>query len=729
MNIMNLSNMKLAKRLTIGFGSLTLLAVGIAGVAWWGVATVNRAMTVALEKSAQSATTQEIDAALDNISLHMWNISMQKEMARKQEHKAELLKLREAYKANLEHLKATATTETEKQLLEKISATVVPWREHNNRAMDLAFNGKEAEAVALCGGETLDLAEKLNKCVADLIAFRAKQQSEATASAEAMISKVHGIVLASGIGTIALALIFGVLITRSITQPIGVGVRLLDHISQGDLTQELPADLLARKDEVGLLVGALARLSSSLRRSFQEVSNSTGTLAVMSDGLLATSQRLNTGAKATSDKAQAVATAAEEASTNTASVAASMEQASTNLASVASATEEMSATVGDIASNSAKARAVSEQAGAQAQSVATLVNQLGQAAVEIGKVTETITNISAQTNLLALNATIEAARAGAAGKGFAVVANEIKELARQTAAATEDIKSKIGGVQSSTTNAIGDIEKITGVIKEVSALVASIAAAIEEQATVTKDVAGNISQASTGVRDANENIAQTATVSKSIAQDVSAISVQGQATQNDSTQVQEDGDMLRSLTEQLKQLVSQFQIGNQTDFTAIKKGHLQWRNRLVDMFEGRKDLTSADVMDHHQCALGKWYEGEGMRLKHLRSFARLGERHQVFHSLVADVVQLWHGGQRPQASERFLKVLPLTHELFGILDDLSLEAVSTANTGNGTSGPDSTPAGGRGVEHRHDLGMIAGNRMRGRSNGNGQVHRQPELVA
>ena len=89
------------------------------------------------------------------------------------------------------------------------------------------------------------------------------------------------------------------------------------------------------------------------------------------------------------------------------------------------------------------------------------MNQLGAAAQEIGKVTETITEISSQTNLLALNATIEAARAGSAGKGFAVVANEIKELAQQTAAATEDIKGRIAGVQSSTAGGIAEIDKVS----------------------------------------------------------------------------------------------------------------------------------------------------------------------------------------------------------------------------------------------------------------------------
>jgi len=104
-----------------------------------------------------------------------------------------------------------------------------------------------------------------------------------------------------------------------------------------------------------------------------------------------------------------------------------------------------------------------------------------------------------------------------------VVANEIKELAKQTAAATEDIKSKIGGVQSSAASAIADAEKITGVIGEVGHLVANIATAIEEQAAVTRDVAGNIAQASAGVRDANERMAQTASVSRSMAQDIAGV--------------------------------------------------------------------------------------------------------------------------------------------------------------------------------------------------------------
>ena len=377
---------------------------------------------------------------------------------------------------------------------------------------------------------------------------------------------------AYGIGLTAAALLFAlvlvVIISRSVTRPLddllgflkaSIGGAGLEN-RQWDLTRDVPPELCTRKDELGDLSRAMQTMVGSLRGLVSDFSRGVRTIADSSTGLMTVAYETGVGVKNVSDKSVTVAAAAEESSANTVSVAASMEQASTNLASVATATEEMSATVAEIASNSEKARAIGDQAMRQAQTITTLMHELEQSAQEIGKVTETITDISSQTNLLALNATIEAARAGAAGKGFAVVANEIKELARQTAAATEDIKTKIAGVQSSTGSAMSDIEKITTVIKEVGQIVASIAAAIEEQATVTKDVAANIAQASAGVQDANQRVSQTASVSKSIAQDVTSVSSSVADLQQGGEQVQTSAAELSQLAEQLTKLVAHFKL-------------------------------------------------------------------------------------------------------------------------------------------------------------------------
>jgi methyl-accepting chemotaxis protein len=268
---------------------------------------------------------------------------------------------------------------------------------------------------------------------------------------------------------------------------------------------------------------AMRDMSGALRKMVREIADSVGVLLSTSTGLAADSNNVSTGSSSVSEKAHSLSGSAAQVTVNIQSVAAAMEQAATNLTNVSTNAEDMTATIGEIAGNSEKARAITGAATLQAKQITEQMNLLGQAAQEIGKVTETISEISAQTNLLALNATIEAARAGAAGKGFAVVANEIKALAQQTAAATEDIKQRINGVQSSATNGIGSIEKISTVIREVADIVTCIAAAIEEQSTVTKDISRNIAEASSGVQDASRQVAESSMVTRAIATEIADV--------------------------------------------------------------------------------------------------------------------------------------------------------------------------------------------------------------
>jgi iron only hydrogenase large subunit-like protein len=190
-------------------------------------------------------------------------------------------------------------------------------------------------------------------------------------------------------------------------------------------------------------------------------------------------------------------------------VAEKMNQPMTNLNDISRATQEMSAAIDEIATNSEKARSTSEGATRQAEAICDVIHKLSDATAAIGTITQTINDVSEQTKLLALNATIEAARAGESGKGFAVVASEVKELAKQTETATNEIRSRIEAIQNTTTAAAGDINAISGVIREVGQLVAMNAAAIEEQSVATRQIASSISRSLTSMRDVNELMAQT----------------------------------------------------------------------------------------------------------------------------------------------------------------------------------------------------------------------------
>jgi len=560
---MGLNNIKTGARLTLGFGLMVALLIALAATALLQISTVNKNMDSALQEAAKMTSIQEVRIAIDNVYFNMWGLVAAFEPSEKQADFSKIKMAREEYRKLMEELKTAAKTEQGKILLASLEETLSSSQQVNDRIITLAMNaqGQSLEALKLfeTDGEPYN-QEKIVPAIQAIIDWRKARITDADIAAETSSSSARWI-LAVGMGiALALAVFFGIVITRSIVVALKDCVAFTGLLSQGEFSRDVPPVFRKRGDEMGDLARAFQIMVDSIRALLKNINNGVQTVASSATELSAISIQSGQSVRTMSGKTGTVAAAAEESAANTGSVAAAMEQASVNLSSVASATEQMSATIGEIASNSEKARLISNDAGTQAASVSALMKQLGQAAVDIGKVTETITGISSQTNLLALNATIEAARAGAAGKGFAVVANEIKELAKQTAAATEDIKTKISGIQTSTGSAIVDIEKITAVINEVGHIVSGIATAIEEQSAVTRDVAGNVAQASAGVREANERVAQTAAVSKSMASDIAGVDAAAGEIRSGGEQIDASAAELSKLAEQLKHLVGQFKI-------------------------------------------------------------------------------------------------------------------------------------------------------------------------
>jgi methyl-accepting chemotaxis protein len=266
------------------------------------------------------------------------------------------------------------------------------------------------------------------------------------------------------------------------------------------------------KDENGKTIGAIEyvlditqeikskqreqELMDAIQKTLQEVDKNTEILSSSSEELTSVANQMQSNSKLTSEQASGVASGAE--------------QVSSNVANVATSSEELSASVKEISRNAQNAAQVGHQAVQVAQQANQTVSTLGKSSDEIGKVIKSITSIAQKTNLLALNAAIEAARAGEAGKGFAVVANEVKELARQTAAATEDISQKIEAIQTDTKGAVDAIEKIREIIHQINDNQNTIASAVEEQTATVNEVARNANEAAKGSTDIARNISKVA---------------------------------------------------------------------------------------------------------------------------------------------------------------------------------------------------------------------------
>jgi len=663
-----LANIKMGKKLALAFGGGVLQLALLAGLALWSIGAVNSATEKAQKESSKMNLAMQVDSNLLEISLRMIGLPASKQPAVDTER---ALAVGKEYAEALAYLKANAVTEEGKRQLTSIEAAVVPWQELNNRIMGAAQAHKRIDAAKVTE-ESLAHCLAVKAALAEFVAHRQKRLEETGRERQAVASRMSLLMIALGVACLLIAGVGGTLIASSITRPLTAAIAHLDRVAGGDLSRDMPGEHLERGDEIGLLSRAVQTMSANLREVFQHITGGINVVSSSSAELSANSGQMSDGSREASEKAHSVAAAAEQVTANVVSVAAGMEQTTTNLTTVATATEQMTATIGEIAKNSEKARSITEEATRQAARINEQMNHLGQAAREIGKVTETITEISSQTNLLALNATIEAARAGSAGKGFAVVANEIKTLAQQTAAATEDIKARISGVQSSTAGGISEIEKVSQVIHEVSDIVSSIAAAIEEQATVTQDIARNIGQASIGVRDANLRVSESSQANQDIAREIVGVDHAARRVAEGSEHVRTSAGELSRVAERLQTAVGRFQLsavnpGSPRSVSAdgsfrvnpevLQKAvvaHSAWKARLRNAIaSGKLDIPVATIKVDNQCQFGKWLYGTELSAheKQTEQYRTVKELHAQFHEAASKVAQFATTGQK-QAAEQ-----------------------------------------------------------------------------
>jgi len=347
------------------------------------------------------------------------------------------------------------------------------------------------------------------------------------------------------------------LVSVFVIKPLNQVILGLKDIAQGDgdLTKQL---VINSQDELGELANWFNTFLGNMQHIIADISSNSHTVDTSSGKLLEIATTLAASAEESSNRARTVAAASEEMGANMNAIAQTMETTMQNTSMVAAAAEEMTSTINEIAKNSEDARSISAKAVAQAATASKKMTDLGVAAQSIGAVTETINDISEQTNLLALNATIEAARAGEAGKGFAVVANEIKDLARQTAAATADIKKKITGVQGTTKETAAEIGSISAIINDINDIIASIATAIEEQSAATSEIARNVNESSQGIEQVNQNIAEGVGVIGEINRDISSVNTSSDEISNGSQNVATNAEELKAMAARLNDIVGKF---------------------------------------------------------------------------------------------------------------------------------------------------------------------------
>lgn len=270
-----------------------------------------------------------------------------------------------------------------------------------------------------------------------------------------------------------------VLFLNKTFKPLGLMMKKLEKLAQGDFSQDFEQHSGNENDELGMLNKSINHMEQQISSLIKGITDNSQNLSASAEELSATVEELTSKILNISESVNTIASGMQDSSAASEELTASIQEVDSSVTQLSQKAME-----GSEKAHAAKGRAVEVKNGSQAAIESTKkVSEEKQSrmekAIEDGKVVDnirvmadTIASISEQTNLLALNAAIEAARAGEQGKGFAVVAEEVRKLAEQSSQAVTGIQETIVKVQAAFKSSIDTGSEILGFINsEVNDLV------------------------------------------------------------------------------------------------------------------------------------------------------------------------------------------------------------------------------------------------------------------
>ena len=473
---MDLHDMKISTRLTLGFAILVALVSLMAGFGFLKVRTTNQSIgTIYADRVVPLKQLKVISDMYAVGIVDATNKVSVGIMAPKAAAKEVTNALTEAETQWKSYISTTLTDEEKRGVAQatELIAKAQPVIAQAKAAMESGDKDKVTSMVK----PLYEAIDPMSTAISTLIDVQLKEaKSEYDRSTD---NYNRTVVLFSVVVVLAIALAsaIGWMLIKAITTPLNQVVNIARSVASGNLTLQIDG---TGKSETGMALAALKEMQGNL---VEVVS----TVRVGSEGVAGASSEIAQGNNDLSMRTEQQASALEE-------TAASMEELSSTVKQNADSAKQAN----QLAQN---ASTVAIQGGNVVGQVVETMKGINESSRKIADIISVIDGIAFQTNILALNAAVEAARAGEQGRGFAVVASEVRSLAGRSAEAAKEIKMLINA-------SVERVEQGTVLVDKAGVTMTEVVTSIRRVTDIMGEISAASSEQAMGVQQVGEAVMQ-----------------------------------------------------------------------------------------------------------------------------------------------------------------------------------------------------------------------------
>lgn len=165
------ANMKIGKRMALGFGLLLVIMVVLIWEGVTGMSGIQQHLDrIVKVNNVRLELCADVDDNVMNIFVNLRNILINKDPEKRQEYQQRIVKFREEYASNMKKVEELTSKDDKKasEIIAKIKETIGVVSALNNKVIELALAGKDAEAATLLSKEAAPAGRKLEDALGEL---------------------------------------------------------------------------------------------------------------------------------------------------------------------------------------------------------------------------------------------------------------------------------------------------------------------------------------------------------------------------------------------------------------------------------------------------------------------------------------------------------------------------------------------------------------------------------